>query len=52
MENADLATGVMAALDQFVTSYSTQQPQMALDERDNTDVQHQWAGNCAFIMIL
>lgn len=52
MENADLATGVIAALDQFVTSYFTQQPQIALDERDNTDVQHQWAGNCAFIMIL
>jgi hypothetical protein len=28
----------------------TQQLQQALDERDNTDVQHQWAGNCAFIM--
>lgn len=52
LENIDLASGVVAALDQVLTMYSTRQPQVALDERDNTDVQHQWAGNCAFIMIL
>jgi hypothetical protein len=49
-ENGDLVEGVTTALGAVIKKYSTQQLQQALDERDNTDVQHQWAGNCAFIM--